>query len=69
VVQYAQELLAKGVYTEIASHDLKLVDNFYENVVIPNRVSPLNFEHQFLQGVPRAKLEKELVSGQYFDKF
>jgi proline dehydrogenase len=69
VVQYAQDLLSKGVYTEIASHDLKLIDNFYETVVIPNRLSPYNFEHQFLQGVPRAKLERELVSGKYFEKF
>ncbi|MDR3615872.1 MAG: proline dehydrogenase family protein [Candidatus Obscuribacterales bacterium] len=69
VVQFAQELLGKGVYTEIASHDIKLIDNFYETVVIPNRLSPYNFEHQFLQGVPRVKLERELVSGQYFEKF
>ena len=69
VVQYAKELLDKGVYTEIASHDTRLIDSFYETVVIPNRVSAFNFEHQFLQGVPRAKLERELVSGLYFDKF
>ncbi len=66
LVKYAQELLKKGVYVEIASHDIKCIENFYRQVVVPHRLSPYNFEHQFLLGVPRRKLERGLVSGQYF---
>ncbi len=67
VVEFAGELLSRGTYVEIASHDLHCVENFYTQVVIPQRISPYNFEHQFLQGVPRAKLENGLVAGTYFE--
>jgi proline dehydrogenase len=67
VVEYAGELLTKGTYVEVASHDLNCIENFYTQVVIPQRISAYNFEHQFLQGVPRAKLENGLVSGAYFE--
>jgi proline dehydrogenase len=66
LVNYSRELLTKGVYVEIASHDTKCIEDFYLRVVIPHRISGYNFEHQFLQGVPRRKLETSLVDGTYF---
>jgi proline dehydrogenase len=66
VVTYAQQLLNKGTYVELATHDAKCVEHFYRSVAVPHKIGPENFEHQFLLGVPRAKLQKGLISGQYF---
>lgn len=65
-VRYAARLLQGGAYVELATHDTKCIEQFYRQVVIPNQISPERFEHQFLLGVPREKLEKGLVSGSYF---
>jgi proline dehydrogenase len=66
VVQYAGELLQKGVYTELATHDTKCIENFYQRVAVPQRVSSTMFEHQMLQGVPRQTIQHKLRSGEYF---
>jgi proline dehydrogenase len=67
LVEYAQQLLSKGTYVEIASHDESCINNFLNNVVIPGRISAHSFEFQFLQGVPRRKLQDRILSGQYFE--
>lgn len=67
-VDYAQELLKKGVYVELATHDLHCIDNFVQKVVIPDKVSPELFEFQFLHGVPRDQIQLDLCSGSYFSK-
>lgn len=66
VVQYAKELLGKGVYTELATHDTKCIENFYQSVAVPDKVPATLFEHQMLQGVPRQNVQQKLRSGEYF---
>lgn len=65
-VQFAGNLLEKGVYVEMATHDTKCIDTFYQYVAIPQKVPSTQFEHQMLQGVPRQKIQKTLRSGEYF---
>jgi proline dehydrogenase len=65
-VQFAGNLLEKGVYVEMATHDTKCIDTFYRYVAIPQKVPSTQFEHQMLQGVPRQTIQKTLRSGQYF---
>ena len=67
LVEYAQQLLKNGVYVELASHDEATVKSFLQDVVIPDRVSAHSFEFQFLQGVPRRKLQDRILTGQYFE--
>ncbi len=66
LVEYAQTLLKNGVYVEIASHDESCIRSFLRDVVIPGRISAHSFEFQFLQGVPRQRMQTALLSGQYF---
>lgn len=66
VVQYAGQLLNNGCYTELATHDQKCIENFYNWVAAPHAVPVNRFEHQFLLGVPRNKVQRGLVSGEYF---
>ncbi len=67
LVEYAGSLLKNGVYVEIASHDESTIKSFLTDVVIPNRISAQSFEFQFLQGVPRRKLQERILTGQYFE--
>ncbi len=67
LVKYAGELLSKGVYVEVATHDETCLNSFINKVVIPNKVSPAQFETQFLHGVPRDHLQQSLTQGQYTD--
>lgn len=66
LVKYAGQLLEKGVYTELATHDTKTIENFYNKVGVPQHVPSTQFEHQMLQGVPRQKVQHALRSGEYF---
>jgi proline dehydrogenase len=66
LIQYSRELLARGTYVELATHDAHAIDRFFMQVVLPNKVPPTQFETEFLLGVPRLKLQKSLVSGDYF---
>jgi len=66
IVQYAAQLLDAGTYVELATHDVRCIENFYRYSAAPNKVPADRFEHQFLLGVPRTKLQKGLVSGRYF---
>ena len=66
LVNYAGQLLHGGTYVELATHDAKCIDNFYRLVAVPNMVPHDRFEHQFLLGVPRNKLQQGLVRGSYF---
>jgi len=69
LVQYAQDLITRGSYVEFATHDLRYIDKFFTQVVLPNRISATQFETQFLLGVPRLLLQESLVNGDYFRKF
>ncbi len=64
-VEYSAELLKRGTYVELASHDTDCVRNFFLNAVIPNEAPADQFETQFLLGVPRKELQEALVSGAY----
>lgn len=66
LVEYAGILLAKGVYVEIATHDLDCIHSFFTDVVIPNKIPSTTFELQFLHGVPRDQLQNGLETGSYF---
>jgi proline dehydrogenase len=66
LVTYAQELLKKGTYVELATHDTACIDKFVKNVVVPYGIPATEFETQFLLGVPRKKLQEDLVSGAYY---
>jgi proline dehydrogenase len=69
LVEYAGRLLARGAYVELATHDNHYLEKFVSDVVLPMKVPASRFEFQFLLGVPRAKLEKALVTGGYFRSF
>jgi proline dehydrogenase len=66
LVEYAKELLYRGTYLEYATHDQSCIERFFKEAVLPQRIQPLNFEVQFLLGVPRLELQKSLVNGDYF---
>ncbi len=66
LITYSRQLLEKGAYVELATHDQDYVKKFFTDVVFPMRLTPDKFETQFLYGVPRLKLQKMLVSGEYF---
>lgn len=67
LVQYAGQLLKKGTYVELATHDTKCIESFYQSIAVPQAIPANQFEHQFLQGVPRSILQESLVNGTYFD--
>jgi proline dehydrogenase len=69
LVGYAGQLLAKGVYVEVATHDSRCIEKFVSEVVLPQKVPASQFEFQFLLGVPRAKLQKAIINGGYFRSF
>jgi proline dehydrogenase len=66
LVQLSADLLRRGTYVELASHDTGCVNNFLRQAVIPAKAPSSQFETQFLLGVPRRKLQQALVSGEYF---
>jgi hypothetical protein len=69
LVKYGGELLANGVYVEVATHDSLCIENFVRSVVLPKKVPANQFEFQFLLGVPRLRLQRALVGGGYFRAF
>jgi proline dehydrogenase len=66
LVKYSRELLARGTYVEVATHDTRCLESFFENVVVPDKVPTTRFETQYLHGVPRKRFQKSLVSGEIF---
>jgi len=66
LLEFSKELFACGTYVELATHDADYIRRFAQEVLIPQKVSPQQFETQFLLGVPRYKLQKSLVNGDFF---
>jgi proline dehydrogenase len=66
LLEFSKELFARGTYVELATHDAEYIRRFAQEVVIPQKVQPQQFETQFLLGVPRYKLQKSLVNGDFF---
>lgn len=65
-VEYAAELLGRGTYVELASHDTDCMQSFIENAVLPNRAQSDRFEIQHLLGVPRREIQQAYASGKHF---
>ncbi len=65
-VEYARELLARGVYVELASHDEDCMKNFIQEAVLPTRSPASQFEVQHLLGVPRKEIQEAFASGKFF---
>lgn len=66
LIDFAGDLLKRGTYVELATHDADCLGKFFRQIAIPQHVPASRFETQFLLGVPRQKLEESLVSGKYF---
>lgn len=62
LLEHARELLARGVYVELATHDERYVERFVREVA---PMAPGRAEIQMLLGVPRAKLERQLREGAF----
>jgi len=69
LVKYSRELIARGTYVEVATHDVDCLIKFFATVVIPDKVPTTAFETQYLHGVPRRKFQKSLITGEYFSKY
>jgi hypothetical protein len=65
-VTYAAELLGRGTYVELASHDENCMQSFIEDAVLPTRSTAERFEIQHLLGVPRKEIQQSFASGQFF---
>lgn len=65
LVRYARELLARGTYVEVATHDTQCLADFFASVMA-DKVTPDRFETQYLHGVPRKRFQHALVSGALF---
>ncbi|MBU6450189.1 MAG: proline dehydrogenase family protein [Cyanobacteria bacterium REEB67] len=66
MVKYSRELIARGTYVEFATHDTNCLQDFFQTVVIPDKVPTTAFETQYLHGVPRKRFQKSLISGEFF---
>jgi len=65
LVAYSRELLARGTYVEVATHDTKCLADFFA-ATVNDKVAPDRFETQYLHGVPRRRFQQALISGQLF---
>ncbi len=68
MIDFAKILFEKGTFVEFATHDERYLNRFFKEVVIPNKIPSDRFEIQMLLGVPKEKLQKDLMSGQYLDE-
>ncbi|MFN7971067.1 MAG: proline dehydrogenase family protein [Acidobacteriota bacterium] len=68
LLEYAEALLDRGVYVELATHDEEYVFRFMKEVVAERGVRPDRFEVQMLLGVPRKTTQDDLVAGRYVDR-
>ncbi len=65
MVEFSKVLFEKGVFVEFATHDEGCINKFFNEVIIPNRISNDRYEIQMLLGVPRDKIQREFISGDY----
>jgi proline dehydrogenase len=61
LIDYSRKLLETGAYVELATHDQYYINKFLTDIVSPLHLNSSRFEIQFLLGVPRYKLQKDLV--------
>lgn len=67
MIEFSKTLFEKGAFVEFASHDDFYIKRFLSEVIIPMNIPTEQFEIQMLLGVPRSKLQKELVNGQLLE--
>lgn len=65
-VEYARELLTRGVYVELASHDTDCMTSFIKDAVLPTNAPYTQFEVQHLLGVPRKDIQVAFNNGEFF---
>lgn len=65
MLEFAGKLFDKGSFVEFATHDETYIERFLKEIVIPRNISPDRYEIQMLLGVPRERLQSQLVSGEY----
>lgn len=65
MLDFSAKLFDKGAFVEFASHDEEYIERFLKEIVIPRNIPQDRYEIQMLLGVPREKLQKQLVSGEY----
>lgn len=65
MLDYSKKLFDKGAFVEFATHDEEYIKKFFTDVVIPNNILSDRYEIQMLLGVPREKLQDQLISGEY----
>ena len=58
---FAERLLTKGHYVEVGTHDEDYVRRFVDEMVPRLALTPSQYEIQMLYGVPRDRLQRELV--------
>jgi proline dehydrogenase len=61
LLELAERLLRKGHYVEVGTHDEEYVRKLVDEVVPRVGALPSQFEVQMLYGVPRERLQRELV--------
>ena len=64
MLDYAGILLKKGCFVEFATHDEPVIRRFLEEIVPETGVDASRFEVQMLYGVPRGKIQQQLVRGE-----
>ncbi len=65
MLDYAAELLTRGVFVEFATHDIAFVERFARDVA---PTAPDRCEVQMLLGVPRREFQKKLTDGDFGPK-
>lgn len=68
LVEHAEALLDRGVLVEFATHDEEYLFRFLKEVVVARGIGPDRFEVQMLLGVPRTRVQDQLVDGSYFQR-
>ncbi|MCB9880282.1 MAG: proline dehydrogenase family protein [Planctomycetes bacterium] len=63
MLEYAAKLLERGHYVEFATHDMRIIRRFLEEVVPATKVDAGTYEVQMLYGVPMQAFQNELTSG------
>ena len=63
-LEYAGILLKRGCFVEFATHDEPVIHRFLEEVVPEAGVDASRFEIQMLYGVPRDKIQQQLIRGE-----
>ncbi|MBN2384760.1 proline dehydrogenase family protein [bacterium] len=65
LMRYAQILLEKNVYLELATHDESYLRRFFEEI-LPKVPFPENrIEVQMLLGVPRSEIQQKIIDGSF----